>query len=220
MPEKTRVAVLYGGRSSEHEVSLQSAASVIRHLDRERFEVIPVSIDKSGRWQRNDLHAIEQVGGAALPILPDAPEVRLARQAVGRWALIPIVDGLPEPCEIDVVFPVMHGPLYEDGSIQGLLDLVEVAYVGSGVLASAIGMDKDIAKRLAGLAGIPIAPYRALTLKAYERDPAAFLADAAEALTLPVFVKPCNMGSSVGVHKVREWSALPAALDDAFFGTT
>ncbi|KAA2235809.1 D-alanine--D-alanine ligase family protein [Salinarimonas soli] len=215
MPQRTRVAVLYGGRSGEHEVSLQSAASVIRHLDRERFEIVPVSIDKAGRWQLHGLHRLDEAGGDALPIPPDAPEVRLAGGTEGRCALIPLAGG-QATVEIDVVIPVMHGPLYEDGAIQGLLDLAEAAYVGSGVLASALAMDKDVAKRLAGQAGIPIAPYRAFTRKSFERGSDALLAEIREALSLPVFVKPCNMGSSVGIHKVKDWSALRAALDDAF----
>jgi D-alanine-D-alanine ligase len=216
MAEKIRVAVLYGGRSGEHEVSLKSAASVFRHLDRTRFEVIPVSIDKTGRWQWNDLRTLDQANAESLPILPDAPEMRLASGPDGRGALMPITQGAVAPIEIDVVFPIMHGPLCEDGTVQGLLELAEVAYVGSGVLASAVGMDKDIAKRLAEFAGIPVAPYRVLTRKAFIQDRTSSLAKAIEGLTLPVFVKPCNMGSSVGIHKVKAWDALGPALDDAF----
>jgi D-alanine-D-alanine ligase len=141
MTEKIRVVLLYGGRSGEHEVSLKSAAAVLRHLDRERFEVIPVSIDKTGLWQWNDLRLIDQASAQALPILPDALEVRLAREPGGRGTLIPIYAEVANPIEIDVVFPVIHGPLCEDGTVQGLLDLAEVAYVGSGVLASAVSMD-------------------------------------------------------------------------------
>ncbi|QRE75108.1 D-alanine--D-alanine ligase family protein [Methylobacterium aquaticum] len=214
MTEKTRVAVLYGGRSGEHEVSLRSAASVIRHLDRDRFEVIPVSIDKAGRWQRHDLRRITQTGDESLSIPAESPEVRLAQGTDGRAAVVGL-DGAPARAEIDVVFPVLHGPLCEDGTLQGLLELTETAYVGSGVMASAVGMDKDVTKRLAGLAGIPIAPYRAFTRRAYERGD-VFLDDIAAGLTLPVFVKPCNMGSSVGIQKVKDWAALPAALADAF----
>jgi D-alanine-D-alanine ligase len=214
MADKTRVVVLYGGRSGEHEVSLKSAASAFRHLDRSRFEVIPVSIDKAGRWQLNDLHALDLAQTVSLPILPDAPEIRLARGPDGRGVLMPIAQGAP--VEIDVVFPVMHGPLCEDGTVQGLLELADVAYVGSGVLASAVSMDKDVAKRLAAFAGIPVAPYRVLTRKEFARDRSSSLARAAEGLSLPVFVKPCNMGSSVGIHKVKTWDALGAALDDAF----
>ena len=142
MTKKIRVAVLYGGRSGEHEVSLKSAASVVRHLDRARFEVVPVSIDKSGLWQLNDLRPIEQADGESLTIQRDAPEVRLARTTDGQVALMRIADGAapgaleipgaPEVQAIDVVFPVMHGPLCEDGTIQGLLELADVAYVGSG----------------------------------------------------------------------------------------
>lgn len=215
MAEKIRVVVLYGGRSGEHEVSLKSAASVLRHLDRARFEVIPVSIDKTGRWQWNDLARIDPAR-AALPILPDAPEMRLARGADGRGVLMPMTEGTTDPIEIDVVFPVMHGPLCEDGTMQGLLELAEVAYVGSGVLASAVSMDKDVAKRLAEFAGVPVAPYRVLTRKAFAADRVSSLARAIEGLSLPVFVKPCNMGSSVGIHKVKTWDALAPALDDAF----
>lgn len=214
MAEKTRVVVLYGGRSGEHEVSLKSAASAFRHLDRSRFEVIPVSIDKAGRWQLNDLHALDLAQTVSLPILPDAPEIRLARGPDGRGILMPIAPGVP--VEIDVVFPVMHGPLCEDGTVQGLLELAEVAYVGSGVLASAVSMDKDVAKRLAAFADIPVAPYRVLTRKEFAQDRNSSLARAIEGLSLPVFVKPCNMGSSVGIHKVKTWDALGAALDDAF----
>lgn len=216
MSKKIRVAVLYGGKSGEHEVSLQSAASVIRHLDRDRFEVIPVSIDKQGKWQWNDLKLIEEAKGKALPIFRDAPEMRLAPQADGRASLLPITGSSQGFKDIDVFFPVMHGPLCEDGAVQGLLELADVAYVGSGVLGSAIGMDKDIAKRLASLAGIPIAPYVAVTKQAFEKNAARWVREAEAALTLPVFVKPCNMGSSVGVHKVKSWDALTAALADAF----
>lgn len=216
--KKIRVAVVYGGKSGEHEVSLQSGASVIRALDRNRFEVIPVSIDKMGRWQWNDLKLIEAAQSKALPIFAHAPEMRLAPQPDGRASLQPLASGgdVKSLADIDVIFPVVHGPLCEDGTLQGLLELADVAYVGSGVLGSAIGMDKDIAKKLAGLAGVPIAPYIATTRAAHDRDPAAFAARARESLRLPVFVKPCNMGSSVGIHKVKTWEGLAAAITDAF----
>jgi D-alanine-D-alanine ligase len=216
MSKKIRVAVLYGGKSGEHEVSLQSAASVIRHLDRDRFEVIPVSIDKQGKWQWNDLKLIESAQGKALPIFRDSPEMRLAPQADGRAALVPTTGNAQSFSDIDVFFPVMHGPLCEDGAVQGLLELADVGYVGSGILGSAIGMDKDVAKRLASLAGIPIAPYVAVTKQGFARNPDASLKAAQASLTLPVFVKPCNMGSSVGVHKVKKWDDLASALKDAF----
>lgn len=216
MTTKIGVAVLYGGKSGEHEVSLKSAASVIAHLDRDRFEPIPISIDKQGKWQWQALRLLDEAAGESLPIFADAPEVRIAPLADGRATLMPVAGSGAAIGPIDVVFPVVHGPLCEDGCMQGLLELAGIAYVGSGVMASAIGMHKDIAKRLAALAGLPIAPYRAIAKRAYERDPDGFVAAVQEQLTLPVFVKPCNMGSSVGVHKIKQWSDLDAALRDAF----
>ncbi len=214
MKKKIRVAVLYGGKSGEHEVSLQSAASVIQQLDREKFEVVPISIDKSGRWQWNDLKLIEENQSKALPIFKDAPEMRLAHRTDGKASLEPVGKG--DLQDIDVFFPVMHGPLCEDGAIQGFLEMADVAYVGSGVLGSAIGMDKDIAKRLAEAAGIPIAPYLAITKQNFAKDSGQWEKQVKEKLGLPVFVKPANMGSSVGVHKVKRWEDLVPALQDAF----
>lgn len=215
MNRKTRVAVLYGGKSGEHEVSLKSAASVLRYIDRERFEPVPVSIDKQGRWQCHDLRLIEGTNGDSLPIPSDSPMIRLESEGE-RTAILPADSAVPAIPPVDVVFPVIHGPLCEDGAVQGLLELAGAAYVGSGVLASAVGMHKDIAKRLAALAGLPVAPYLALSRRDWRRDPEGSTKAAQAALTLPVFVKPCNMGSSVGVHKVKSWEALGAALDDAF----
>jgi D-alanine-D-alanine ligase len=219
MKAKIRVAVLYGGRSGEHEVSLISAGSVIRNLDPERFEIVPVAIDKSGRWHLNDLGRL-QGAARALPVYKDAPEVVLPpNPGTGQGMLTPL-----RPSEMaagkgptfDVVFPVMHGPLCEDGTIQGLLELADVAYVGCGVLASAVGMDKDMAKRLIRDAGLPIVPFVALSSGQWERDPRGCVARAEKEVGLPCFVKPSNMGSSVGVHKVKKSSELAAALTDAF----
>jgi D-alanine-D-alanine ligase len=157
--KKLRVAVLYGGRSGEHEVSLQSAASVINNLDRNRFEIVPVAIDKQGRWHLNDVSLIE--GKKSLPVFKDTPKVVLPPNPSGPnsdSALI-CLDRSGEIKSIDVVFPVMHGPLCEDGTIQGLLELAGVPYVGCGVLASAAAMDKEMAKRIARDAGLPIVPY-------------------------------------------------------------
>ena len=215
MNRKTRVAVLYGGKSGEHEVSLKSAASVLRYIDRERFEPVPISIDKQGRWQCHDLRRIEGANTESLPIPADSPIIRLEPQGE-HTAILPADNATPAIAPGDVVFPVIHGPLCEDGAVQGLLELAGAAYVGSGVLASAVGMHKDIAKRLAALAGLPVAPYLALSRRDWRRDPEGSAKAAQAALTLPVFVKPCNMGSSVGVHKVKSWEALSAALDDAF----
>jgi D-alanine-D-alanine ligase len=224
MTKKIRVAVLYGGKSGEHEISLRSGAFIIQNLDRAKFEVIPVSVDKTGRWQWNDLKLIEDARaggreenrGKILPIFDDAPEMRLAPQHDGRAALEPIQNGKASMKDIDVFFPIMHGPLCEDGAVQGLLELADVAYVGAGVLGSAVGMDKDVAKRLASAAGVPVAPYVTVLKDAFDEDPSDALLRAREHLKLPVFVKPCNMGSSVGIHKVKGWDDLEAAMRDAF----
>src|SRR5438067_3574345 len=213
---KLRVAVLYGGRSGEHEVSLQSAASVITHLDRNRFEIVPVAIDKQGRWHLNDISLLE--GKKSLPVFKDAPKVVLPPNppdTSSGSALIGLA-GSGQPRTIDVVFPVMHGPLCEDGTIQGLLELADVPYVGCGVLASAIAMDKEMAKRVVRDAGLPIVPYVALKEGRWKKDREPAAEDIRRQLGYPVFVKPANLGSSVGVHKVTDAGGLNGALEDAF----
>ena len=214
--KKLRVAVLYGGRSGEHEVSLQSAASVINHLDRDRFEIVPVAIDKQGRWLLNDISLLE--GKRSLPVFQNAPKVVLPpnpAETDGGSALIRLGEN-GDSRGIDVVFPVMHGPLCEDGTIQGLLELADLPYVGCGVLASAIAMDKEMAKRIARDAGIPIVPYVSLKHEIWKNDKEQFAKTIAAQLGFPVFVKPANLGSSVGVHKVTEAGDLNAALANAF----
>src|SRR3979411_1836070 len=168
--KKLRVAVLYGGRSGEHEVSLQSAASVINHLDRDRFEIVPVAIDKQGRWHLNDISLLE--GKKSLPVFNDTPGVMLPpnpAEPVSGSALIRLGES-GEARGIDGLFPVMHGPLCEDGTIQGLLELADLPYVGCGVLASAIAMDKEMAKRVARDAGIPIVPYVSLKHELWKNE--------------------------------------------------
>ena len=211
--KKLRVAVLYGGRSGEHEVSLQSAASVINHLDRDRFEIVPVAIDKQGRWHLNDISLIE--GKKYLPVFKDAPRVVLPPNSADISALVRL-GGSGEARAIDVVFPVVHGPLCEDGTIQGLLELADVPYVGCGVLASAVAMDKEVAKRLARDAGLPIVPYVSLKYERWKKQKQQSAEQIQKELGYPVFVKPANLGSSVGVHKVKEAGGLNTALENAF----
>src|SRR5216684_3706865 len=210
---KLRVAVLYGGRSGEHEVSLQSAASVINHLDRSRFEIVPVAIDKQGRWHLNDISMLE--GKKSLPVFKDAPRVVLPPNSADTSALVGL-GGSGGAKAIDVVFPVVHGPLCEDGTIQGLLELADVPYVGCGVLASAVAMDKEVAKRLARDAGLPIVPYVSLKHERWKKEKQQSAEQIQKELGYPVFVKPANLGSSVGVHKVKEPGGLSAALENAF----
>lgn len=221
-PRKLRVAVLYGGRSGEHEVSLQSAASVLRNLDPDRFEPIPIAIDKQGRWLLNDLSLIEK-GARTLPVFKDAPSVVLPpnppSHGTDGTALVPVAGSAVSPAplpRLDVVFPVMHGTLCEDGTIQGLFELADVPYVGCGVLASAVGMDKETAKRLARDAGLPIVPYVTVHPGTWKKSPQATLSAVAAELGYPCFVKPSASGSSVGVSKVKTAADLPAAIDEAF----
>jgi D-alanine-D-alanine ligase len=215
--KKIRVAVLYGGRSGEHEVSLRSAASVIHHLSSERYEIIPVAIDKQGRWHLNDLSLINRAD-AVLPVFKDSPTVVLPpnppSDPSAGTSLIRLGGGGGDRA-IDVVFPVMHGTFCEDGTIQGLLELADVPYVGCGVLASAVGMDKEIAKRLVRDAGIPIVPFISVKADAWKRGKEALTARVGADLGYPCFVKPANAGSSVGVHKVKAAAAFEAAMLDA-----
>jgi D-alanine-D-alanine ligase len=206
--KKIRVAVLYGGRSGEHEVSLRSAASVLRNLDASRFDIVPIAIDKQGKWHVNDLKALMDAG-ASLPVFENSPEFILPANPGSSVSL-------GNAGKIDVVFPVMHGPLCEDGAVQGLLELAEIAYVGCGVLASAVGMDKEVAKRLIRDAGLPIVPYVSVKAGEWNRGADKIAARVASELGYPCFVKPANMGSSVGVHKVADASGFAAAMKDAF----
>lgn len=219
---KLRVAVIYGGRSGEHEISCISAASVIRNLDPARYDVVPIAIDKQGRWHLNDVKLID-TAARSLPIpgatasqvlLPSNPMRSDERGLVmvdGPRAVAGGVNGA-----FDVIFPVLHGPLGEDGTVQGLLELAEVPYVGCGVLASAVGMDKDVAKRLARDAGLPIVPFVTLRKGEWRLKGRELRERIARELGFPVFVKPANMGSSVGVHKVKEASRLEALIEDSF----
>jgi D-alanine-D-alanine ligase len=210
---RRRVAVLFGGRSAEHEVSCISARFVIDALDPERTEVVPIGIGRDGRWHRLS-------GPPALPgetgRMPEVTDgsgtaVELAAEA-GSQELV-AADGSREP--IDVVFPVLHGPFGEDGTVQGLLELAGVPYVGAGVLGSAIGMDKDVQKRLFMQAGLPVGPFETIFEKEWEDDPESAEASA-EALGYPLFTKPATLGSSVGISRVSAPAELAASLEEAF----
>ncbi len=220
-PRKLRVAVIFGGRSAEHEISLLSARFVVESLDRDRFEPVLVGIDKSGRWLLQEEALL--LGAARDPRLcklnQTMPDVTLAAHpAPGSEAIEgaaprgSLAIGGRGPLGIDVVFPVLHGPMGEDGSVQGLLELAGVPYVGAGVLGSAVGMDKDVMKRLLAAAGLPILPW--VTLR--HAGPRAADVDRCEALGYPLFAKPANLGSSVGVRRARSREELSAAIDHAF----
>lgn len=213
--KKTRVIILFGGRSAEHEVSLLSARNVFLALDRERFEPLLVGIDKQGRWRiepertlldaTGDPRLLKLVAAGSelsVPVHPDTSDVTRVDTSAPLFG------------SDDVVFPVLHGTYGEDGTVQGLLELADIAYVGPGHLGSAIGMDKDVTKRLLAQAGIPVVPWRLVTAHAMKKDRAATLALASQ-LGFPVFVKPANAGSSVGVSKVTSAAELEPALREA-----
>lgn len=213
---KLRVAVLFGGRSAEHEISLLSARFVVEMLDRERFEPILVGIDKTGRWLLQEEALL--LGAARDPRLArlnqTAPDVALAAHP-GAAGDASLTVGAAERRGVDVVFPVLHGPMGEDGTVQGLLELAGVPYVGAGVLGSAVGMDKDVMKRLLKEAGLPIVPHVVVRRSAWDADRGAALT-ACAALGDVVFVKPANLGSSVGITRVTKGGDLAAAIDLAF----
>jgi len=225
MGRKIRVGLVYGGRSGEHEVSLQTALSVARAFDYGRYELIPFFIDKQGKWRSGPPltappESVERLalgaggtgetsGGDALP-------------ATGASAIVSFVRGmLAEPERegdgpaIDVMFPLLHGTFGEDGTIQGLFEMAGVPYVGAGVLASAAGMDKVIMKQLFRQAGLPVANFIHFTKYEWNRDRDGILAEAEERLGYPSFVKPANLGSSVGVSKARNREELAAAVEKA-----
>jgi D-alanine-D-alanine ligase len=207
-PEKKRlrVGVLFGGRSGEHEVSLASAASVIRGLDPDKYEAVPIGITKEGHWL---------IGGAAQKMLPDVLKAgqRVVMAADPTDATLIPLDRSGGGQRIDVVFPVMHGTYGEDGTIQGLLDLAGLPFVGAGVLGSAIGMDKDVSKRLLQTAKIPVVPWMTVHRSDWERDPRIIQKEIEKQFKYPVFVKPAALGSSVGMTKVHSRAELAPALN-------
>ena len=211
MSKKIRVGILFGGRSGEHDVSLTSAASVLKALDPNRYEVVPIGITREGSWL---------VGSAADKLLPEVLEngkpVTPSVDPLGP-KLIPLNAELSPAVrqgpEVDVVFPVLHGTFGEDGTVQGLLELAGVPYVGAGVLGSAAGMDKDIMKKLFRDAGLPVVPWLVVLRSEWEEGPARLARRIGREIRYPLFVKPANLGSSVGISKVRQAGELAAAID-------
>ena len=211
---RVRVVLIFGGRSAEHEVSVVSAASVARSLDPKRYEVIPVGIDKEGRWHLlPGPPAVPPGPGGELPqVAPDAgSEISLSREPGARELVTE--RGEREP--VDVVLPMLHGPFGEDGTVQGLLELAGIPYVGAGVLASAVGMDKAVQKVLFRAAGLPVVRHEVVLDHEWREDPDG-IAARAESLGTPLFVKPANLGSSIGITKVKSLADLDQALEEAF----
>jgi D-alanine-D-alanine ligase len=204
--KRLRVGVLFGGRSGEHEVSLASAASVIRGMDPDKYEAVPIGITKEGHWL---------VGSGAQKMLPEVLKggQRVMMTADPTDAALVRLDGSGGGQRLDVVFPVMHGTYGEDGTIQGLLDLAGLPFVGAGVLGSAIGMDKDVAKRLLQVAKIPVVPWITVHRADWEKEPREIQRSIERKFKYPVFVKPATLGSSVGMTKVHSREELGPALD-------
>ncbi len=238
--KKLRVGVLFGGRSGEHEVSLLSAASVLNAIDKSKYEVVPVGITKDGRWV-TAAHAERLLKGeahdAAEPchLRAGDPDATSAAAVIARGegvvvppmptedhsALVPFETAAHEmraavnPVEVDIIFPVLHGTFGEDGTIQGLLELADIAYVGAGVLGSAAGMDKDVMKRLFRDAHLPIVKHVTVLRSDWRAQPKKVRKQIESALKYPAFVKPANLGSSLGISKVHGSSELGPALDEA-----
>jgi len=228
MAKKLRVGILFGGRSGEHEVSLLSAASVLQAIDRQKFDVVPIGITKEGRWLASGdaqslllgdqspvarrLRAGDPAATPGAKLLHEGiPTLFAPEPASTSSALAPAADRVAASA-LDVVFPVLHGTFGEDGTIQGLFELAGIAYVGSGVLGSATGMDKDTMKRLFAQARLPIVKHVTLLRADWERAPRKAVALVEAALKYPVFVKPANLGSSVGISKAHNRKELGPAL--------
>jgi D-alanine-D-alanine ligase len=234
--KKLRVGVLFGGRSGEHEVSLLSAASVMQAIDRTKYDVVPIGITKQGLWL-TDRHAEQLIKGAFVaagrskhmragdPAATSSAAVLAKGEAVivppmpSADSLVPFEThrdhAAPRPIPVDVIFPVLHGTFGEDGTIQGLLELADIAYVGSGVLGSSVGMDKDIMKRLFCDSRLPLVKHVTVLRSEWEQQPKKVEKAVDSALKYPVFVKPANLGSSLGISKAHDASELPAAMNEA-----
>lgn len=219
MTRKVRVGVLFGGQSGEHEVSLVSARAIMDGLDPEKYEVTPIGITKQGRWIiAPDAHVrlLGQADPSKLPGGSLAPDVPVAGGVSDQETTDPLAlmaAGAQSPLRaLDVVFPVLHGPMGEDGTVQGLLELMEIPYVGCGVLASAVGMDKAMTKVAFSGAGLPVLPWLLIRRREWEREPTRVLDWVEQRLTYPMFVKPANLGSSVGVSKATDRAALERGI--------
>ncbi len=229
--KKLRVGVIYGGRSGEHEVSVASAASIIKHLDRGRYEPVPIRIEKDGRWTLADKTptAISAADVIEQARLEGARSIRPGREAhlvahPGEDTVLAIERGSDSRADatgaatvtgvgLDVVFPVLHGPYGEDGTVQGLLELANVPYVGAGVLGSAVGMDKAVMKTLFAARDLPVGPYSVVLRPEWNRSASAVISRIAGELGYPVFVKPANLGSSVGISKAKSAGELETAME-------
>jgi len=227
MGNKIRVGLVYGGRSGEHQVSLQTALAVLKAFDYDKYELIPFYITPNGQWRSGPLLGAPPDAVAELQFAPEAPSSDEKRdsEAGGKLALLPVLQGMSEKVltegapagdgkAIDVMLPLLHGTFGEDGTIQGLFEMAGLPYVGAGVLASSVGMDKVAMKTMFAQAGLPQVGYRHFIRHQWKKDAESVL-DMVEELGYPCFVKPANLGSSVGVSKARDRAELKAAIEEA-----
>ncbi|MFI1015628.1 D-alanine--D-alanine ligase family protein [Streptomyces sp. NPDC020965] len=224
-PRKPRVAVVFGGRSSEHGISIVTAGAVLRAIDRTKYDVLPIGITTDGRWaltaDEPDRMAISERRTPSVDQLAESTDggVVLSVDPGNREVVYSEPGAVPKALgDVDVVFPVLHGPYGEDGTLQGMLELSGVPYVGSGVLASAVGQDKDYMKRVFISFGLPVGPYEVIRPREWEQDPSAArkkIIDFAGEHGWPLFVKPARAGSSIGITKVEDLSGLDEAIEEA-----
>jgi D-alanine-D-alanine ligase len=231
MAKKLRVGILFGGRSGEHEVSLLSAASILKAIDRKKYDVVPIGINKSGHWlisgaaqgllegsspadsnQQKSLRAGDPAATPGARVLAEGQPTLPAPEPAGSGAPVLGGDAALGSQKLDVVFPVLHGTFGEDGTIQGLFELSGIAYVGSGVLGSAAGMDKDVMKRLFAQAHLPLVKHVTVLRTEWEKQPRKVVSQIEASLRYPLFVKPANLGSSVGISKAHDRKELGPAL--------
>ncbi|MBV9340224.1 MAG: D-alanine--D-alanine ligase [Acidobacteria bacterium] len=237
MRKKLRVGILFGGRSGEHEISLLSAASVFEAIDKSKYQVVPVGITKEGRWvtaadaerllegkplqEERRLRAGDPEATPAAAVLETGQAVVVPPEPHQAGSLTPFQSDPParrasdRAVNVDIIFPVLHGTFGEDGTVQGLLELADIAYVGAGVLGSAAGMDKDIMKSLFRVAGLPIVKHMTVLRSDWRSAPAKIERQVASRLKYPVFVKPANLGSSVGISKAHDRTELQPAMEEA-----
>ncbi|MDO8145456.1 MULTISPECIES: D-alanine--D-alanine ligase family protein [Isoptericola] len=217
-PRKPRVALLFGGRSGEHAISAATAAGVLGAIDRDAYDVVPIGITRAGRWvvAEDDAERWRITAGRLPEVTSDEGAEVVLSLTAGERTLRTLEPGqVPDVLgQVDVVFPLLHGPFGEDGTVQGLLELADVRYVGAGVLASAVGMDKHFMKLVLAGHGIPVGPYEVIKPHDWDADPEACVARV-ERLGLPVFVKPARAGSSLGITRVDVLEDLPAAVEEA-----
>lgn len=217
---KLRVAVIFGGRSGEHEVSLVSGLSVFKNLDKNKYDATLIGIDKTGRWLKPDESKLLAESQNPMLIKLSEQQKSVTVPPYKGGASMVLSENSSQTMNFDVVIPVLHGPYGEDGTIQGLLQMAQIPFVGSGVLGSSVCMDKDMTKKVLRDAGIQVVPSITLRKSTFEKNPSQQTKEVVEKLGLPLFVKPANLGSSVGVHKIKTPDEAQSLIEESFLYDT